>query len=45
MSLNVFEIEERAILQCEEVRPEELHSKRIDANNEFDIRGGLSDNM
>lgn len=42
MYMNVYEIEERAILQCTE---EEAEFGRIDFNAEFTVRGGLGDNM
>ena len=45
MNLNIYEIEERNILQCEEIRPEDVCYGRIDFSADYPIHGGLSDNM
>ena len=45
MNLNVYEIEERVILQCDEVRPDEFRSGRVDDYSVIPPHGGLSDNM
>ena len=42
MSLNVYEIEERGILQCEET---DIPVINVFGCDDMDIRGGLSDNM
>ena len=41
MNMNIYEIEERAILQC---TADDAH-RNIDMNPEFAMHGGLGDNM